>query len=640
MGASTSAAVGTTLDYGIIIGYFVLVLGFGSFFGRHTRSTKDFFFGGQRFSWWIISFSLVATTVGSYSFIKYSRVAFTHGLSSTMSYTNDWFWMPMLTFVWIPIVYYSRVTSVPEYFERRFNKRVRLVTTVVIMVYLLGYIGINLLTMGVALKAMLGWDIYYAAAIVAVICGIYVTAGGQTSVIMTDLLQGFMLIIAGFILFGLGTSRLGGVGRFWSLLPKDHRLPLNYFNNQAKFNFVGVLWQDAVSQSMFAYFINQGMIMRFLSAKSPREGRKACLFLMLVLMFFAAVAVSNAGWLGRAMVNAGLLPADTDPQQVFVKVAAAVCQPGVFGFVMAALTAALMSTADTLLNATAAISVNDIYRPYFRPTAPDKHYLNVARIVSILAALVGLAVVPLFASFDSIYAAHGAFTAVMTPPMAAAAMLGAFWRRFNSPGALATIIGGAICLGISLVQPEVIRPFSFGVPKGGDYAHAWVFQRALFGLVCSMGFGVIVTLLTKAPDQARIAGLVWGTIDHARRRFKGSEPKRDTSPTIKLTVEAAPQTPEAEREQPAAPDASGFQAPTFGHVALSQDARRQLDAEEGDIVQIAHSNPIYGGLRSVQARVGKVGRGAVAAGSVRVPADLLEAAGLVGMTTVRVERVM
>ena len=120
----------------------MLVLGFGSFFGRHTRSTKDFFFGGQRFSWWIISFSLVATTVGSYSFIKYSRVAFTHGLSSTMSYTNDWFWMPMLIFVWLPIdlLLPGHVGAGVLRAPLR-NKRVRLVTTIVIMVYLLGYIG-------------------------------------------------------------------------------------------------------------------------------------------------------------------------------------------------------------------------------------------------------------------------------------------------------------------------------------------------------------------------------------------------------------------------------------------------------------------------------------------------------------------
>ena len=111
--------LGTRLDYAIVGIYFLLILAVGTWFGRNQRSSKDFFFGGQRFSWWLIAFSLIATTVGSYSFVKYSRVAFEHGLSSSQTYLNDWLWMPLLVFGWLPILYFSRITSIPEYFERR-----------------------------------------------------------------------------------------------------------------------------------------------------------------------------------------------------------------------------------------------------------------------------------------------------------------------------------------------------------------------------------------------------------------------------------------------------------------------------------------------------------------------------------------
>ena len=63
-------AIGTRVDYTVMLVYFVAVLGFGLYFGRYTKSTKDFFFGGQRFSWWLIAFSCVDTVVGSYSYIK------------------------------------------------------------------------------------------------------------------------------------------------------------------------------------------------------------------------------------------------------------------------------------------------------------------------------------------------------------------------------------------------------------------------------------------------------------------------------------------------------------------------------------------------------------------------------------------
>ena len=185
--SDTNQIVGQPIDYIIIVGYFILITGFGTFFGRFTSGTKDFFFGGQRFAWWVIAFSMTASIVGSYSFIKYSAVAYSYGTSSTQAYLNDWFWMPIFMFIWLPIIYYSRIASIPEYFERRFGRQARIWATIILLMYLLGYIGINFFTLGVAMHALLGLPIFWAAVIVAVVAAAYVTAGGQTAVIMTDL---------------------------------------------------------------------------------------------------------------------------------------------------------------------------------------------------------------------------------------------------------------------------------------------------------------------------------------------------------------------------------------------------------------------------------------------------------------------
>ena len=74
---------GELVDYAIMIGYFVVIVVLGTFFGRGMKSTDDFFFGGRKFAWWLIAFSMIATTIGSYSFIKYSSKGFEYGLSST-----------------------------------------------------------------------------------------------------------------------------------------------------------------------------------------------------------------------------------------------------------------------------------------------------------------------------------------------------------------------------------------------------------------------------------------------------------------------------------------------------------------------------------------------------------------------------
>jgi SSS family solute:Na+ symporter len=579
---------GAPIDYAIIFIYFIAILAFGTFFGKFTKSTKDFFFGGQRFSWWLIAVSLVATSVGSYSFVKYSHMAYSHGFSATQAYLNDWFWMPFLLFGWIPIIYYSRVQSIPEYFGRRFNHTARNITTVIILLYMVGYVGINFYTMGVALHALLGWPKFVGSAVTAVIASVYVTAGGQTSVIMTDLFQGFLLLIAGVFLLIVGIDVVGGWGNFWWTLPADHHHALAHYNRPASFNFVGVFWQDGVANSIAAYFFNQGMIMRFLSARSADHGRKGIAVMILCLMPLAAIAVASTGWLGRVMTMVGIPLDNYSPEDIFVTVSMVLTHPGVFGLIMAAMTAALMSTADTLINAVSAIAVNDILKPNTKVERPDRFYLSVARWVSIGAAILGLALVPVYMSFDSIYAAHGAFTAAMTPPMAVVLLLGAFWKRFSAKAAIATMVVGLIAIVASFVFPELIDPLAalHGLERGGEGLKSHIFLRAFWLILVTLGTGVVAAFVFKQEkSDEELAGLVWATLGKAKALFKGGVPNEAAGKRAKLPLRLV----EVEGDV----------------VRLPQSAMERMAAKVGDLVFVDHPNPLYGGLRGSHAKLGE-----------------------------------
>jgi len=570
--------VGTRLDFWVVIFYFILIFGFGAIFARFTRSTKDFFFGGQRFSWWLITFSCVASVVGSYSFIKYSAAGFRYGMSSSMAYLNDWIVMSFLLLGWLPIIYFSRVGSVPDYFRKRFDERTAVMATIIVLAYMIGYIGINLYTMGVALNALLGTDIFWSAVVVAAICAVYVTAGGQTSVIMTDLVQGIILLIAGFVLFFLGLKVLGGWEGFWSGLPLLHRLPFAQFNQPTEFHFVGIFWQDGVANTFALYMMNQGFILRFLSLKSVREIKKTFLALVLILMPLATFAVSNAGWLGRAMHTHGLLPADINPEQIFVHVAGRVCIPGLFGFVMAALTAALMSTIDTLINAVSAIAVNDVYRPHIKTHASDKHYLGVARVISLASALLGIALVPVFATFKSIYLAHGSFTASITPPMVITILLGTYWKKFTSSAAFWTMFGGSLLMALSILWPFMVTPFSHGVDASGGFKYT----RALYGLVGSLVIAGGISFFTQKKSKAKIEGLVAGSLDRAKEEYKGGpiNEKEGKKAIVKIVED-----------------------PNAEELSISPQVAHRLAASAGDLVYLSDSRAWLGGLRSVHARI-------------------------------------
>jgi len=590
---------GTALDYLIVVAYFGLILFNGIYFGRRQKTTRDFFFGGQRFAWWLIAISLIATTIGSYSFVKYSEMGYQYGLGATQAYWNDWRGFPLLVFGWLPLLYFSRIVSVPEYFGRRYGPQVRLYATVYLLIYLVGYVGVNLYTMGVVVHILVGWPIPLAALVVAMVSATYVTIGGQSSVIMNDLINGLFLLLVGALIFILGASYLGGFDLLWLNLPTEARLAFPNFNEDPSFPAIGVFWQDAFANSAMFYFLNQGIIMRFMAAKSLDESRKAATVMMVALMFVGALVVASGGLVARAFTNAGVLP-EVPAREAFFIAAELLSHPGIFGLILAAMTAALMSTVDTLITAVSAVTVNDLYRPYFRPQATDPQLLRAARIAALSVSAIGVLMVPVFMQFDSIYRAHAAFTAAVTPPMVVALLLAVFWRRFTRTAALWTLAGGLVLMTASMLFPAMIKPFAHGV-AGGDIAWDFLggmreqtFMRACFGVVCCAAIAILVTLLTRPEPAEKQRGLVWGTIPDALHRYKGS-PGREGEVTRAL---ARPQR--LERRLP------HFGAAELEGVRISDTVARALDAQTGDLLYVTDPRWWTGGLHSAHVIVAEI----------------------------------
>lgn len=590
-------AAGVTMSLGdwiVLVAYFVAIVVVGMWFGKFTNTTDDFFFAGRRFSWWLIAVSCIATLVGSYSFVQYAETGYRFGTCAVLPYTNEWFVLPLFLLGWLPIVYYNRIASIPEYFERRFDCRTRLLVMTLMLLYLEGYVAINLYTIGQFFYGLFGWNLVLTAALMAVVSGLYLHAGGQTSVLMTDLLQGFLLLAVGLTIFLLGLWELGGWSPFWENLPATHRLPFANFNDSADLNFVGDFWNDAIVGTFAFYFINQGILMRFLSARSVRDGRKAMLVVVIVMMPLAAVAVSNAGWVGRALVESGQMTAEEEgfadvadeqgavttaekqlSENIFVRVTRRVCRvPGLFGLVVATVVAALMSTLDTLITAVSAVAVNDVWRT-LRPNRPDDEYLKVAKYVAIGSAALGVALLPLFTRFDSIYQALSAFTSTVAPPLVVAIVLGCLWPRMTSRAAFWSVIIGFVALVLSHFYPSLVRPFSHGVPADNGYSYI----RALFGLVATLVPAVVITLATAREGAPRI-GLVMQSLPEAIRRFKAGEPNYERiGHSQLLPLDVVPGT-----------------EPT---LQLPAETMKALAIESGDHVHVSDDRWWLGGFRSV-----------------------------------------
>ena len=584
-------SAGTGIDRIVILVYFTLVMGFGAYFGRYSKSTSDYFFGGRRFSWWLITISIVATGIGSHSFVKYSTKAYQYGFSSTMTYMNDWFFMPLFMFGWLPIIYYTKVRSIPEYFEKRFNKTARYLATTMTLLYMIGYIAIQLLTLATALYRIYNIPLMATVIIIAIATTIYMHFGGQTSVIFTDLFQGLILLFAGLLLFVLGLQYIGegqfstGLSSFWSYLTPEEKLPLAHFNSPPNFNFVGIFWQDGIAGSIGFLFLNQGLIMRFMAAKNVNEGRKAAAFNVLLILPISAIVVSNAGWIGRAITNGmpGILPAGLQPNDVFVAVTNIVASPGVFGFIIAALCAALMSTADTLVNASSAIVVNDIYRPLMKKEQSEKKQLEVARYASIGIKVIGVLLVPFFNSFESIYEAHGWFHSTFTPPLVVAVFLGIFWKRFTTPAVIATFTVGAFLMILGQFKHELIAPFSHGIELRPGKGYSYI--GALYNIFVCASVGVIVSLLTKPPSKDKVDGLTVYDVSKLKASFKGGKVNDAKGKTVIVDWEISDIGEDS--------------------IRFSKNDMLKMKAEVGDLVYLCDNRKWLGGLKSIHSVYGK-----------------------------------
>ena len=583
-------SVGTGIDRVVILIYFLLVMGFGAYFGKYSKTTSDYFFGGRRFSWWLITISIVATGIGSHSFVKYSTKAYQYGFSSTMTYMNDWFFMPLFMFGWLPIIYYTKVRSIPEYFEKRFNKTARYLATTMTLLYMIGYIAIQLLTLATALYRIYNIPLMATVIIIAIATSIYMHFGGQTSVIFTDLFQGLILLFAGLLLFFLGIQYLGaghfsyGLNSFWSFLTPEQKLPLAHFNHPPNFNFVGIFWQDGIAGSIGFLFLNQGLIMRFMAAKNVNEGRKAAAFNVLLVLPISAIVVSNAGWIGRAIANGmpGILPMDLQPNDVFVAVTNIVASPGVFGFIIAALCAALMSTADTLVNASSAIVVNDIYGPLSKKEQTDKKQLEVARYASIGIKVIAIILVPFFNSFDSIYEAHGWFHSTFTPPLVVAVFLGIFWKRFTTPAVIATFTVGAFLMILGQFNHELIAPFSHGIELRPGRGYSYI--GALYNIFVCASVGVIVSFLTAPPTKEKVNGLTVYDVANLKANFKGGKINENEGEIVIVDWEISDSNENV--------------------IKFSKNDMERMKAEVGDLVYLCDNRKWLGGLKSIHSVYG------------------------------------
>src|SRR5450432_1450468 len=201
----------STIDLVIVVFYFVLVLAIGFYLKSRSNTAEDFFLAGRDMTAWIAGLSFVAANLGSLELMGWAAAAYQYGILAA-----HWYWigaipaMLFLGIVMMPFYYISKTHSVPGYLRLRFGEGARTVSAVTFALMTVLMSGINMYSMALVMKVVLGWDIHFSIWVSSLTVAAYVVLGGLLSAIFNEVLQ-FVLIWLGAMLIPiLGLVEAGG----------------------------------------------------------------------------------------------------------------------------------------------------------------------------------------------------------------------------------------------------------------------------------------------------------------------------------------------------------------------------------------------------------------------------------------------
>jgi len=500
------------IDLVIVIAYLVAIPIFGVYFKKYVKTEEDYFLAGKMLPWWVISMSIIGTNIGAYDYMGAAGGAYRFGIAQA---NYEWIGaipaMVLAALLFVPYYWKAGVYTVPEFLGKRYNTAVRVIEAILWGAFLACVLGVFFWASGLMLNEYLGIPVEFSLLITALIVGIYTITGGLAAVAMTDVVQLLVMFIGGVALTVLGLWTVGG----WSGLveaitpanPDHFKLFLPLSN--PTYPWLGMIFGLALVLSPAWWCCHQAIIQRTLGARSEWDAKAGMLFAAFPKMLIPILVVLP-GLLALAL-NPGLAGADMD--KAFPWLIKNLLPAGLAGLVFAAFMAALISSVDSTLNSAATLWTRDIYQRFFKKDAPDRHYLKVGRILTLVFVIWAIAFAPVTKAFPGIYVAMQTLLSIFQGPTFAITLLGIYWKRANQWGGLGGLLGGV-----------AISSSMFFVTKASFLYIAW------WSFLGSILITIIVSLLTKPDPIEKLEGLVYGLVmkdenlqDILKKRAEGEE---------------------------------------------------------------------------------------------------------------------
>jgi SSS family solute:Na+ symporter len=524
----------STIDLIIIIVFLLGITLIGVMQLRKKRDTSDsFFLAGRNLRWPLIGLSLFAANISTIHLVGLASSGFNEGMV-----WGSFEWLAGVTLIFLalifaPFYFKSRIQTLPEFLERRYDSRSRTVFAfIAILGALFVHIGLSLYTGAIIFQRFFGVGVWTSITVLSFLTLIYYVAGGLRAVVYTQAVQTGVLIFGSIALTLAGLVKLdefmassGMTGSFFEnfmalirpgqmdVLHSDASIAELTSEINEEFSANGFDTISGSGLTWYAAFLgypilglwywcsDQTIVQQVLAAKTKDDAQKGPVFagFLKLLTPFIMIIPGIIGFIlfKEEIFNAAksAIPAVSKPGDMALSVLIDQLLPvGLIGLFAAALMAALMSTIAAALNSISTLVSVDIYKR-LKPETPDKNLINIGRVAAIFIML-----------FAALWSTQGD-AAALSPPVATVLLLGVLYKRGTKEASLITLIIGLI-LGLT----AFILDFKFTADGTSIVTETWgiPFMMQAWWLFCiCVVIYLVASRLTPRPDEAIIEKYTW-----------------------------------------------------------------------------------------------------------------------------------
>ncbi len=475
----------SNLDFAIVGAYLIGITVLGLWVGRRsTESSEGYFLAGRGLGWVSIGLALFATNISTVHLIGCAASAYKGSLGDSGNFEAlAPITLSMLGLIFAPLYFRSRVSTVPEFLEKRYSSGSRTILAVMgVFGAIFIHIGVSLYAGAAVVKIFIpGLSIPVAILVISAITILYTVFGGLKSVVVTESVQTVLLLAGCLAIFLFGLKALGdaGIGSFAQL--KDAARPgqLSMIKTEGDHSWYAMLLGYPIL-GLWYWCSDQTIVQRVLAARSQKDAQNGAIFcgmLKLLPLFLIVMPGVFAYVLFKDKIGA-------DANAALPTLILSLLPEGMRGLVIAALLAALMSTVAGALNSIATLVSVDIVQR-LRPATPDQRLVRIGQWTAGIGMVVAIGWSLQGEKFTSIFDAVNAQIAVLAPPISTVFFWGVLWKRGTSQAALATFATG-ISLGILVFLTDF--PAISGLIMGTHVVDGKVVAIQLFTGTFHIGF--------------------------------------------------------------------------------------------------------------------------------------------------------